>query len=144
MKTLLNDARLPDALAAVLGYLSLGGAPPFDAAAREAADRVVEGLARHLRREEEFLKEVANDVLPPLKEDHARLRNLAAALASRLSAADRAGAVGAARDFLAALTKHLERSEETLGRVLDRLSPADADRLLRRSGWVRGEEDVED
>lgn len=143
MRTILHDARLPDALAAVLGYLSLGGRPPFEAA-RAAADRVVEGLARHLRREEEILKEVSDGSLGNAKEEHARLRSFAGALASRLSAADPAGAADVARDFLDVLTRHLERSEEALGRVLDRLPPAEADRVLRRAGGLRGEEDSED
>jgi hemerythrin-like domain-containing protein len=152
MKTVAHDAHLTDALAAVIGYLRMGAYDglrrALDQALHSSADEFIGLLAEHLRQEEEALFPALRDaargaaaLLAPLQEQHASLRVFASELAQRLAVDDRQGACEVARSFLAALLEHVEREDRAVEELIRGLPPAATDRLLRRVGLHRREEE---
>ena len=148
MRTLTRDGRLADSLAALYGYLRMGPRPFLEDAVRASADAFVNGLADHLRHEEDLLFPAlqeaspgSNDLLGSLRKEHVSLRVFASRLAQRISADDREGAAKVALGALEALLKHLKRGEAAIDSLIGRLPPETTDRLLRRVGLHWTEED---
>lgn len=148
MSTLAHDGRLSDALAALYGYLRIGPRPFLEDAPHASADRFINALADHLRHEEDQLfpalreaNPAWDDVLSPLRAEHASLRELASRLAQRMTADDREGAAAVALSLLEALLPHLKREERAIDSLIGRLPSDTTDRLLRRLGLHRTEED---
>jgi hypothetical protein len=148
MKTLTIDGRLADALAALYGYLRMGPRPFLEDAPHASADNVINALAEHLRHDEDqvfpALQEagpVSDDLLRPLREEHVSLRVFASRLAQRMAGDDREGAAEIALALLETLFQHLKKEERAVDFLIGRLPPETTDRLLRRMGLHRDEED---
>ncbi len=150
MNTQMHDGALTESLAALIGYLRLGGYDglrnALDEAITQGADRFIGLLAKHLRQEEDILfpalreaSPAAEEILRPLQEQHASLRVFASEFAQRIAVDDRDGACDVARSFLAALLEHIGREDQAVEALMKRLHPQTTDRLLRRLGEHRNE-----